>query len=119
MIITDDSTLQEELYTFTKTLLARKYPLNLINKNINKALQFNQEELINKAKPKNTHNHQAIIFTTKYTTLGKTTSNNIKNNWEIIETDTYTSNIFPELPIAAFKKLTSIGNILIRSDTTP
>ena len=105
MITTDDSILQEDLYNLTKTLLARKYPLQLINKNVNKALQFDQKELINKAKPTNTHNNEAIIFTTKYTALGKTTTDIIKRNWNIIETDTYTNNIFPEPPITAFKNL--------------
>ena len=50
MIINTDSELQTELYNLTRTLLARHYPLHIINRNITKALQFTRHDLLHKTK---------------------------------------------------------------------
>lgn len=119
MIISEDSILQDELYNLTKILLARKYPLHIINQNIIKALQFSQTELIYKNKQENTDVDQPIPFITKYTDTGKKLKQMVNEHWHILTDDPYTNNIFPQTPINAFQKLTTIGNVLVRTDTKP
>lgn len=118
MIISNDNTLQLELDNLTRTLLARKYPLEVIIKNITKALIHSQLDLIHKP-PKDTNtpsNNLPLI--TKYTPEGLHLCRSIHHNWHTLEEDPDIHNIFPERPVSAFKRNKTIGNILVRSDTT-
>ena len=57
LIINTDTQLQTELYNLTRTLLARKYPLHIINRNILKTLKFSRHDLLHKTKKQNKKPH--------------------------------------------------------------
>ena len=48
-----DTQLQIELYNLTRTLLARKYPLHIINHNKLKTLKFSRHDILHKTKKQN------------------------------------------------------------------
>ena len=50
LIINTDIQLQIELYNLTRTLLARKYPLHIINHNKLKTLKFSRHDILHKTK---------------------------------------------------------------------
>ena len=120
-IIHDDDLLQNELYNLTRTLLARKYPLHIINKNILSALSFSQTELLNKnltTTDNDSHHNPLLPLTTKYHPKGVLLRDSIHKHWTTLQQDTVLKNIFPDKPITAYTKNNTIGNTLVRSDTT-
>ena len=114
--IQDDDTLQTELYNLTRTLLARRYPLKLINKKIMKALTKSREEFLqNTEKPTETNILPIILHHNK---SNKKTKRQIQQHWNIMENDSDLSKIIPTRPTMAYKRNKTIGNTLVRSDTT-
>ena len=115
-IIQDDNTLQTELYNLTKTLLARRYPLKLINNNITKALTKSREELLQTTeKPTKTNILPIIIHHNK---SNEKTKRQILQHWNIMQNDNDLNKIIPIRPTMAYKRSKTIGNTLVRSDTT-
>ena len=57
LIINTDTQLQIELYNLTRTLLARKYPLHIINHNKLKTLKFSRHDILHKTKKQNKKPH--------------------------------------------------------------
>jgi len=115
MITSDDLTLQSELYELTHTLLARKYPLNIINTQITKALAYSQKLILRT--PDNISTSSALPLVTKYTPAGINLQHNIHQSWHLIEDNPRTRSIFPTKPVTAFTKPQTIGNTLVRSHT--
>ena len=114
LIINDDTQLQNELYHLTRTLLARKYPLHIINRNIIKTLKFSRQDLLHKTKtPSTKTNFLPFGIYEKDSHLKDT----IDRHWHILTDDITLNSILPDKPTASLKRNTTLANILVRSDT--
>lgn len=119
LLITDDTNLQLELYNLTRYLLARKYPLKLINKNISKALLFSQDELLHKPRQR-TKNQELIPLTLQYSGTGILTKTIVQNAWNTtIKTNDDLNAILPRPPTTGYRKNKSLKDILISTRTFP
>ena len=114
MIISDDTLLQIELDNLTRILIARDYPLEIITRNIEKALQFSHYELIHRNK-QNDSKKQVLPVITPYSNEGIALSSTIKYHWPLIKNDPDLSQIWPSPPITAFTKSKSLKDILVHS----
>ena len=86
MIISEDHILQEELNNLTRILLARAYPLNLIIKNIKKALTHNRNYLLSQQRPQKETKILPIV--TPFSNIGKRFTATMHKNWHKIGNDT-------------------------------
>ena len=116
-IIHDDTLLEQELHNFTKILLARGYHLNTINKNILRALQYTQKDLL--YAPRHEPDNNTLPFVTTYTKKGRLTTSKLKDIWQRPESDYELSTWLPTHPTMAYKNTSSIRNTLIRTVTNP
>ena len=113
LIINTDTQLQTELYNLTRTLLARKYPLHIINRNILKTLKFSRPDLLHKTKKQNKKPH---FLPYGIYEKDRKLKNKIDTHWHILTDDETLRPILPNRPTASFKRNTTLGNILVRSD---
>ena len=113
LIINTDTQLQTELYNLTRTLLARKYPLHIINRNILKTLKFSRHDLLHKTKKQNKKPH---FLPYGIYEKDRKLKNKIDTHWHILTDDETLRPILPNRPTASFKCNTTLGNILVRSD---
>ena len=111
-----DHTLQENLYNFTKTLLARGYDLNIINNNITKALQKTQDELLT-TNTKNTPRNLLPIVS-HYFQEGTTINKLIHDNWHILLEDPNLHFLKQQTIKNAYKKHSTLKDQLTHSDLT-
>ena len=86
MIISEDHILQEELNNLTRIPLARAYPLNLIIKNIKKALTHNRNYLLSQQRPQKETKILPIVI--PFSNIGKRFTATIHKNWHKIGNDT-------------------------------
>ena len=113
MIISEDKNLQKELDNLTKTLLARAYPLNIIQNNIAKALTHSRSDLLKRESQNDRQNVLPIIV--PYSEQGKAFSQIIHDNWDTLKEDNSLTNIWPDRPITAFQKTTCIKDHLVHT----
>lgn len=113
LIISDDNLLQNELHNLTKTLIAREFPLKIINRNINKALSHSRDELL-KETPRN-NNNKILPIITPYSQKGISLSQHIHNQWHLIENDENLSKIWPQKPITAYSRTHNLKDKLVHS----
>ena len=113
LIINTDTQLQTELYNLTRTLLARKYPLHIINRNILKTLKFSRHDLLHQTKKQNKKPH---FLPYGIYEKGWKLKNKIVTHWHILTDNETLRPILPNRPTASFKRNTTLGNILVRSD---
>ena len=113
MIIHNDNHLNEELHILARTLLARGYPLKLINDNIHRALTFTQQDLLN---PRVITPRKRILpLITPYSVKGQKLAEHVKTNWGIIKNDETLREIWPNPPTIAYTKTKSIKDTLIHT----
>ena len=116
MIISEDHILQEELNNLSRILLARAYPIQLIIKNIKKALTHNHNHLLSQRKSQTENNILPIV--TSFSDMGKLLTAIIHRNWHHIANDTTLSTIWQSKPLSAYTKSSSIHNHLVHSAQT-
>ena len=80
----DDKVLQKELDSVTISLLARKYPLEVIMCNISKALLHSRYTLLHKTR-KASSSRSVLPVVTPYLLEGRQFSKSVRNQWHIIE----------------------------------
>ena len=85
-LIADDNALQKELDSLTISLLARKYPLEVITRNISKAFLHSRYTLLHRT-PKASRSRSVLPFVTPYSSEGRQFSKSVRNHWHIIEND--------------------------------
>ena len=102
LLIADDNVLQKELDSLTISLLARKYPLEVITRNISKTLLHSRYTLLHRTL-KASSSRSVLPVVTPYSTEGRQFSESVRNHWHIIENDPQ-----PQLPtsIIPLKKVT-------------
>ena len=85
-IISEDHILQEELNNLTHILLACAYPLNLIIKNIERAMTLSRNHLFSHQTP---HTETNILpIATPFSGIGKQLTAIIHRNWHNVANDT-------------------------------
>ena len=92
LLIADDNVLQKELDSLTISLLARKYPLEMITHNISKALLHSRYTLLHRT-PKASSSRSVLPVVTPYSPEGRQFSKSVRNHWHIIENDPQLHNI--------------------------
>lgn len=114
LIISDDKNLEKELDHLTLSLITRNYPLEIIIKNIQKALEQTRNCLLQKVRsPKGPEN--ILPFITPFCTEGQALSQKINKGWKIIEKDPELSRVWPSRPITAYTKTKSLKDLLVHS----
>ena len=86
ILIADDSVLQKELDSLATSLLARKYPLEVITHNISKALLHSRDTLLYRT-PKASSSRSVLPVVTPYSSKGRQFSKSVRDHWHIIEHD--------------------------------
>ena len=114
LLIADDNILQKELDSLTTSLLARKYPLEVITRNISKALLHSRDTLLYKT-PKASSSISALPVVTPYSSEGRQFSKSVRDHWHIIENDPELNSIWPNPPTTAYHKTESLRDILVHS----
>ena len=114
LLIAEDNLLQGELDSLTISLLARKYPLDVITHNISKALLLPGDILLHET-TKASGPIAVLPIVTPYSLEGKIFSQSVRDRWHIIENDPQLHNIWPNPPITAYHKTESLKDILIHS----
>ena len=117
MTIKENKLLQTELYNLTRTLLARRYPLHIINRNIQKSLKYSRLDLLHKTKKTTRNKKQNNFLPYGIHEKDLKLKYKIKQHWYILQNDENIRKIIPNRPTAAFKRNITLGNILVRSDT--
>ena len=91
LIIEDDDTLQKELYNLTRNLLARHYPLHIINRNIHKALKNPRHNILHQTKQTKTNTKNILPIKIHFNNKERHISKKIIQHWK------------PQNPILLFK----------------
>ena len=112
-IISDDRNLDLELQTLAKTLLARNYPLEMIQKNFSKALSHTRETLLIYRPDEESPEVTPLI--TPFTPVGSLVSRIVNQHWHIIEEDAHLHRIWPNRTTTAFNRSNNIKDILVHS----
>ena len=118
LLIADDHSLQKELDSLAISLLARKYPLDIITHNISKALFHTRDALLHKstkASGPTTGPTTVLPIITPYSVEGKSFSQSVRDRWHIIKNDPQLHSIWPNHPITAYHKSESVKDILVHS----
>ena len=113
-LIADDNILQKEPDSLTTSPLARKYPLEVITRNISKALLHSRDTLLYKT-PKASSSISALPVVTPYSSEGRQFSKSVRDHWHIIENDPELNSIWPNPPTTAYHKTESLRDILVHS----
>ena len=117
LLITDDTLLQKELDSLAISLLARQYPLEIITRNISKALLHSRDTLL--YRPSKTKSSKRVLpIVTPYSPEGRHFSQSVRNRWHIIENDSQLQNVWPNHLITAYHKTESLKDILVHSRQT-
>ena len=114
LLIADDNALQKELDSLTISLLARKYSLEVINRNISKALLHSRDTLLYRT-PNASSSTSVLPVVTPYSSEGRKFSKSVRDLWHINENDPKLHNICSNPPIAAYDKTESLKDILVHS----
>ena len=114
LFISDDTILQKELNSLTISLLARKYPLEVITHNISKALLHSRDTLLYRT-PKVSSSRSVIPVVTPYSSEGRQFSKSVRDHWHIIENDPQLHRIYPSPTITAYHKTEFLKDILVNS----
>ena len=117
LLITDDTLLQKELDSLAISLLTRQYPLEIITRNISKALLHSRETLLHRP-PKTASPKRVLPIITPYSPEGRHFSQSVRNRWHIIENDSELQNVWSNHPITAYHKTKSLKDILVHSRQT-
>ena len=117
LLITDDTLLQKELDSLAISLLTRQYPLEIITRNISKALLHSRETLLYRP-PKTASPKRVLPIVTPYSPEGRYFSQSIRNRWHIIENESELQNVWSNHPITAYHKTKSLKDILVHSRQT-
>ena len=94
LLIADDTILQKDLDSLTVSLLARKYPLEIITSNISKALLHSRYTLLYRT-PRASTSTTVLSVVTPYSLEGRQFSKSVRNHWHIIENDPQLHSIWP------------------------
>ena len=113
LLIANDNLLQKELDSLTISLLARKYPLDIITHNISKAFLHFGETLLCEPTKKESSPRTVLPVVTPYSIEGKWFSQSVRDRWHIIENDPQLHNIWPNQPVTVYHKTESLKDILI------
>ena len=114
LLIADDTLLQKELDSLAIPLLARQYPLEIITRNISKALLHSRDTLLHRP-PKTASPKRVLAIVTPYSPEGRHFSQSVRNRWHIIENDSQLQNGWPHHPITAYHKTEFLKDILVHS----
>ena len=112
LLIKDDTLLQKELDSLAISLLARQYPLEIITRNISKALLHSHDTLLCRP-PKTTSPKRVLPIVITYFPEGRHFSQSVRNRWHIIENDSQLQNVWPNHSITAYHKTESLKDILV------
>ena len=104
----------QELDSLAISLLARKYPLDVIAHNISKALLLPSDTLLHET-TKASGPIAVLPIVTPYSLEGKIFSQSVRDQWYVIENDAQLHNIWPNPPITTYHKTESLKDILIHS----
>ena len=104
LLISDDTILQKELNSFTISLLARKYPLEVIS----------LDTLLYRT-PKASSSRSVLPVVTPYSSEGRQFSKSVQDHWHIIENDPQLHRIYPSPTITAYHKTESLKDIIVHS----
>jgi hypothetical protein len=115
-LISEPCHLSGELRTLARQLVLKGYHLDIINKNISKALRHTQKDLVNKIKIID-HNYIFPIVT-PYNVQGKQINNIILHNWNIINNDPELCTLFPPIPTLTHTNTPTLRDRLIRTKYT-
>ena len=94
LLIADDNILQKELDSLIISLLARKYPLEVITRNISKVLLHSRDTLLYRT-PKVSSSRSVLPVVTPYSSEGRSFSKSVRDHWHILENDPQLHNIWP------------------------
>ena len=97
LLIADDNALQKEFDYLTISLLSRKYPLEVITRNISKALLHSRYTLLHRT-PNASSSRSVLPVVTSYSSEGRQFSKLVRNHWHIIENDPQLHSIWPNPP---------------------
>ena len=89
---------------------------NIINRNILIALNHSRHDLFHKTRQNQQRNNHFLpygIYENDHNL-----KNSINSNWHLFTEDDTLQTILPHKPTASLKRNTTLGNILVRSDTT-
>ena len=114
LLIADDNVLQKELDSLTISLLARIYQLEVITRNISKALLHSRGTLLYRT-PKASSSRSVLPVVTPYSSEGRQFSKSVRDHWHIIENDSQLHSIWLNPPITAYHKTESLKDILVHS----
>ena len=111
-LIADDTILQKELNSLTLSLPARKYPLEIITRNISKALLHSRDTLLYRT-PRTSSSRTALPVVTLYSLERRQFSKSVRDHWHITENDPQLQSIWPKPSITAYHKTESFKDILV------
>jgi len=122
-IISEHENLQKELDNLARTLLARNYPIKMIHDCFEKAIHKhrnlnprNQDTLNGSGSPPQ---KKITPFVVPYSTIGKDLAKVVKQNWPLIENEPDLKQIWPNPPLTAYKRTSSLKDILVHSAHEP
>ena len=113
LLIADDHLLQKELDSLKISLIARKYPLDIIT-HISKAV-LHQRDILLHEPTKASGPTTVLPIITPYSVEGKSFSQSKRDQWHLTENDPQLHSIWPNHPITAYHKTESLKDILVHS----
>lgn len=118
--IRNTSSFEEYMKTkraFYTRLRARGYPVNFLNFHFNKVKYKDRENFLGIRPVQTQGNSTPLIFSTTFTPLSKIApiKQAIKTHWNLLKTDKLIAPLFSELPHMAWKKGTSLQQLIIKN----
>ena len=117
LLIADDNILEKELDSLTISLLARKYSLEVITRNISKALLSSCDILLYRTLEVSS-SRSVLPVLTPYSSEGRQFSKLVRDHWHIIENNQRLHSIWPNPPTTAYHKTKSLKDMLGHSCQT-
>ena len=108
----DDTILQKELDFLTVSLLARKFSLEIITRNISKALLHSRDTILHRT-PRASSSRIVLRVVTPYSLEGRQFSKSVWDHWYIEMIHNYTTS--DPTPITTYHKTETLNNILVHS----
>ena len=114
LLIADGNILQKELDSPTISPLDRKYPLEVITRNITKVLLHSRYTLLYRTS-KTSSSRSVLPVMTQYSSERKQFTKSVRDHWHIIENDPQLHSIWPNPPVTSYHKTESLKDILVHS----
>ena len=113
LLIADDTILQKKLDFLTVSLFSRKYSLEIIARNISKAILHSHDTHLHRI-PGASSSQTVLPIVIPYSSKGRQFSKSVRDHWHIIEKDPQLR-IWSSSTTTAYHKRESLKDILVHS----